>query len=456
MYIRYNLEEIKKNISLAQWMEKEVIVPWKDFGTFFEARVARYGDKEYLACYGARGSRTGLTYRELGLAVNRTARFLKEGLGIGRGDRVATFMNNHHSAVIVYFACWLVGACIVPCDVEKTPDLNSFIVEHSDAKIIVSDLDYLGEAVTVKERIPAVKEVVRVGGHNVGSPSRSIELADEMSSEVTDFFSHAVTCLDDDAVLIYNPCGQGKPTGVLLTQKNLLVGADAICTHHRFSSIDKFMSLFPLSHVNSIVITLVTPFYAGGCVVICGDLPPVNFWEMVHSEKITYVNASPGLIEKLLASKQDISHYNLGQLRSFICGGALGVGEAVEFEKRFGFPIVNGYGLPETTCLACSLPVDLTKEERLHWLSRYGVPSIGVAVSHNRMAILSPKGRELPEMEKGQIAIRGAAIMKEYYKRPDANSMAFKYGWFLSGNEGFYKRDEHGRKFFFLTGRIKG
>jgi long-chain acyl-CoA synthetase len=73
------------------------------------------------------------------------------------------------------------------------------------------------------------------------------------------------------------------------------------------------------------------------------------------------------------------------------------------------------------------------------------------------MAIFSAdgSGQQLGPGERGEICIRGHQVMKEYFKRPDANAETFKFGWFRSGDEGFYEVDERGRQFFFITGRIK-
>jgi long-chain acyl-CoA synthetase len=71
------------------------------------------------------------------------------------------------------------------------------------------------------------------------------------------------------------------------------------------------------------------------------------------------------------------------------------------------------------------------------------------------MTILDDTGRFLPEMTRGEICIRGATVCAGYFKRDDANEAAFKWGWFRSGDEGYYARDEQGRPFFFISGRLK-
>jgi long-chain acyl-CoA synthetase len=104
---------------------------------------------------------------------------------------------------------------------------------------------------------------------------------------------------------------------------------------------------------------------------------------------------------------------------------------------------------------SCFLPLDLTTEEHRYWLTKCGFPSIGVPLPINEMAIHDAEGNELEEGIRGEIVVRGHNVMKYYDGDEAANREGFTHGWFRSGDEGFYKTDEQGRRFFFITGRIK-
>ena len=99
----------------------------------------------------------------------------------------------------------------------------------------------------------------------------------------------------------------------------------------------------------------------------------------------------------------------------------------------------------------------LTGKHIRNGLQDYGYPSIGVAIAPNEMGIFDAAGdgKRLGPGQRGEICIRGHNLMKHYYQRPDANASAFSFGWFRSGDEGFYEVDEQGREFFFITGRLK-
>ena len=154
----------------------------------------------------------------------------------------------------------------------------------------------------------------------------------------------------------------------------------------------------------------------------------------------------------------NISRRNLTHFRHLICGaGTLSVTLAKAFSDMFGITILHGYGLSETTCFSCFLPINLSWKSNQHWLLDHEYPSIGCPIEPNEMAIFAADGSgvKLGEGERGEICIRGHNVMQGYFKRPDANEETFKFQWFRSGDEGFYLRDENGRPFFFITGRIK-
>jgi long-chain acyl-CoA synthetase len=276
--------------------------------------------------------------------------------------------------------------------------------------------------------------------------------------------------LSDEALLVYTSGTTGAPKGVVLTQYNLLVDALGISQWQAITGNQRLMCVLPIHHVNGIVVTLITPLYVGGSTVLNRSFSVQHFWERIVREKVAIVSVVPTLLQFLLEHAQKlekagetifgqrIQRRELARFRHLVCGaGTLSVQLAQAFEDKFGFPILHGYGLSETTCYSCFLPIDLSWEAHQHWLQAHGYPSIGCPIAPNEMAVFAAdgSGAELGAGERGEICIRGHNVMKYYYLRADANAETFKFGWFRSGDEGFYQTDAQGRKFFFITGRIK-
>jgi acyl-CoA synthetase (AMP-forming)/AMP-acid ligase II len=425
---------------------------WRSFAEFFDERVhdAHRADKPFLTYYDESHGATEpvrrvYSYARFGELVGRAATVMRERLGLRRGDRVATVLFNHDQTVLVYFAAWTLGVAVVPINVEESTEKKRYILEHSEASVVFCWQDYLDEIRSLLGALPRLREVVAVNDEGFST-----------SDAGTRRHGDAAGSLDDEALVVYTSGTTGPPKGVVLTARNLLVDADGIANWHGFGPDDRLMCVLPIHHVNGTVVTLVTPFYFGGGAVLNRKFKSAVFWRRIHDEGVTCVSVVPTLLEFLLDTNEDLKPYRLDHFRGVICGaGPLLKETATRFEDRFRFPIRHGYGLSETTCYSCFLPNDLPANQHRRWLTDYDFPSIGLPIRHNEMAILDGHGREVPEFIRGEICIRGRTVCAGYFKRPDANEAAFQWGWFRSGDEGFYVRDEKGRAFLFISGRIK-
>jgi long-chain acyl-CoA synthetase len=431
-------------------------------------------DKPYLIAYDGDGARTEWTFAQFNARVHQAAGFLYDDLGVRRGDRVATLTYNHPDTVVLYLACWLIGAAVAPQNVTEDDVRIAFILRNSEAVVCFARADLLERA----ERIihgtdeglgaPNIRQIVEMGG----TPCEQyLNFDHEIANRPDTFISTTERpTLDDEALLVYTSGTTGAPKGVVLTQQHLLVDAQGIAAWHGLSGNQRTMCVLPIHHVNGIVVTLITPLYVGGSTVLNRAFSPAAFWARIAREKVQIVSVVPTLLQYLLEFAETnaaagMSIYGEGvtpaDLRAFrypICGaGTLSMALVTAFEARFGIPILHGYGLSETTCYSCFLPIDQPADEHQHWMHAFGYPSIGCPIAPNEMAIFDAAGtgRELEAGERGEICVRGHNVMKYYYRRPDANAEAFKFGWFRTGDEGFYQVGADGRRYFFISGRIK-
>jgi long-chain acyl-CoA synthetase len=451
---------VAENIAQVRQMDTDAPrLPWGSFAAFFQSRISDQTlvNRPFLAYYDddQQVHRT-YSYAEFGTMVQRAAAFLHDRVGLRRGDRLATMLFNHDVTVVLYFAAWISGITVVPLNVEEPTDKKRFILEHSEASVVCCWHSDVEEVNGLQRDLPALQHVIvlndegfmEMNGHGVRDKKRP---PSRVSSQPLHTFS-----LEDEALIVYTSGTTGLPKGVVLTVENLLIDADALATWHHFGENDRVMCVLPIHHVNGMVVTLITPLYCRGGLVLNRKFKSATFWRRLHKEHVTCVSVVPTLLEFLLDANEDLSPYKLDRFKGFICGaGPLLKDTAIRFEDRFHFPISHGYGLSETTCYSCFLPNDLSHEEHRHWLRDYEFPSIGVPLRHNTMTILNDKGQPLPEMSRGEICIRGGTVCAGYFKRDDANKAAFKWGWFRSGDEGFYASDRHGRPFFFISGRLK-
>lgn len=399
----------------------------------------------FLTYIDADENRVEFTYHDFQDLVKRVAAFY-QSQGLQPGDRIATISHNHWHTVVQYFAAWACGMVVVPVNLGEDDNRITYILENANVKMVLVRGDYTS-------RIKGLLD-----GESGLSEIQMVECSESTDSFTTDGENYTVYNQDaeDEALIVFTSGTTGNPKGVVLSQQNLLEDARAISDWHQITRDTRMMCVLPIHHVNGTVVTLVTPFFVGGSIVLNQKFAVKRFFSTVVQEKVHIVSVVPTLLQYLSSYHEESGHPETSPLSHIICGaGPLTVNVAETFESLFDIPIIHGYGLSETTCYSCYLPLHQSKEEHRKWISDYGYPSIGIPVPANEMEIHDALGNALPEGERGEIVIRGVNVMKGYYNNVEANESAFTYGWFRSGDEGFYISDEANRPYFFITGRLK-
>ena len=416
-------------------------LPLRSFDALLRARIASEGARPYLV-YADAERREELSYAAFGARVAARMRSLRAA-GVVRGARVATLFHNHPEVPITCFAAWALGASVVPVNLSEDDERIAFVLANAEAIAAW----YLPELESRARALRAVAPGIR---------HWAAARPEEGSAALETPRPGEAPAGEDEALVVYTSGTTGAPKGVVLTQQNLLVDADALCRWNGFGPASRLMCVLPTHHVNGLVVTLISPFWAGASVVLCRRFRAQEFWGRVAREGIEVVSVVPTLLAFLLEEAGGTAGLELSRFRHLICGaGPLTVELATRFEEHFGFRILHGYGLSETTCYSCMLPADLPAAEHRGWLREHGFPSIGVPLPPNEMAIHDAAGSALPEGERGEIVIRGVNVMQGYAKRPEANAESFAHGWFRSGDEGFWRADAAGQPYFFITGRLK-
>jgi long-chain acyl-CoA synthetase len=197
----------------------------------------------------------------------------------------------------------------------------------------------------------------------------------------------------------------------------------------------------PLFHMNAVSVTTMTPLYAGGSSVVSQKFSASRFWKIISDYEITSFGSVATMLSMLLETYPEGVPEGLRteQLRFAMCGSAPVPAEVMKrFEERFNCLVIEGYGLSESTCRSTFNPPD----------ERRRPGSCGLPIG-NEMRVVDDDDREVPDGTLGEIVLRGANILKGYFKNPEATGRAFRNGWFHTGDVGY--RDPDG--FFYIVDR---
>ena len=367
------------------------------------------------------------TYSQFADAVARTAALLA-GEGVAKGDVVSLLMPNSVEYVIAYFACWRLGALAGPINSHLKEQEISYVVSNSEAKALLVGSEFLPLINQLRD-LPTLNAVI---------------LFDDEAQATRDFTKVEATAdvtLDDEAIIIYTSGTTGKPKGCLLTHGNVVANARQISQWLGFNESDRLLTMMPLFHMNAVSVTTMSALYAGGSSVVSPKFSASRFWQIISDYQITSFGSVATMLSMLLTTYSEGVPAGLQteQLRFAMCGSAPVPAETIKrFEETFHCLVIEGYGLSESTCRSTFNPPD---ENR-----RAG--SCGLPIG-NEMRVVDDDDTEVADGQLGEIVLRGDNVLKGYYKNPGATAVAFRNGWFHTGDIGY--RDTEG--FYFIVDR---
>jgi long-chain acyl-CoA synthetase len=381
---------------------------------------------------GAAAIRLGeaeLSYCELDDRSARLATLLRKK-GFEQGDRVGVMLPNVPEFPVAYYGVLRAGGVVVPMNVLLKRREIAFYLEDSGAELLLAWHGFAEEA--------------REGAAEVGAETIEVEPASFAGTlaELEPTSSLADTAEDDTAVILYTSGTTGKPKGAELTHENLFRNADVSSrTTSEISQGDVVLGGLPLFHSFGQTVAMNASLKVGACLTLVPKFDPGEALATMQRDGVTHFYGVPTMYGALLHHPERES-FDTSKLRICITGGASMPVEVLRgFEDAFGAKVMEGYGLSETSPVACSNHPD--KERK--------AGSIGTPIEGVEMRVVDEDDNPVEQGEVGEIVIRGHNIMKGYWQRPDATAEAMRGGWFHSGD--MARTDEDG--YFFIVDRKK-
>lgn len=399
------------------------------------ARNSRiYPDETALVeCNSSERTRRVITWRQFDEDVNRIANALISR-GIKKDDKVLHFMFNSIEWLTVYFGILRTGAWVVPLNYRYFDKDIKYCADISEARMIIFGERFFERIQSVRSDLSYMENYIIVGKKRFGGTENLDDLLKSSSGEHPN-----IELADEDESGLYFTSGTtGVPKPVLLTHKNMECAAVTVSKNENKVHDDNFAFMSPLYHTGSMMRWFGNLIVGSRATMLIG-VSPRNIFEMMSEEKGTILMLMvPWAMDILLALDKgelrkedyDLSHWRLATV------GAQPVPPSLVKHWRKSFPEVEfdiGYGLSESTGTGC---VHLGTENWRKAIETEEVKGaiIGRAGFKWKARVVSENGEDVLPGEVGELIVKGAGVMKGYYKNPERTAETIKDGWLYTGD----------------------
>ena len=418
--------------------------------TVFDRMRTVHASKEVVSVLGSGPDRHVVrhTNAELAERVLRLCRVLTD-LGIGEGDRVATFAFNSHRHLELYWAVPLVGAVLHTVNVRLYEDQVRYIIDHADDRIVFFDGELAEAAAAVAPHVPRVQHWVAMGPCD-GTPPEGTLDHEVLVGKAEPVRPDELPDVREDAAcgLCYTSGTTGMPKGVLSSHRGMWLHSLATCTADSIGlrETDRVLPVVPLFHAFGWGLPYSAAFCGADIVLHGSDSSAGALSRLLADERVTVAAGVPTIWKDLLPSIEDGS-FGPDALRLVFVGGSASPASLIDAYLRRGIEYLQVWGMTETGPLAAtSRPrarhSGLPDDELLAVRERTGTIMSGLEAR-----IVDDHGVPLPwdGASVGELEVRGPWIASAYHDSPEFTAEKFADGWLRTGDMAWMEPDGYFR-----------
>lgn len=387
--------------------------------SFLAAHAQRLRGKTALVCGERRVSFEALHQKSIALAQGLRR------LGVGSGDRVLVYLPNGVEFVQTLYACFALGAVVVPVNTRMAPKEVSYFATDSRPAVFIHHAE-AGEALAaIGDALAGVRRIV-VG---LDAASDGVERFDDVA-QPSDESLPRVPLGAEDCMILYTSGTTGKPKGAVITHANLLVQHGYInAIDWRISADDVFLVTTPLAHRTGMA-RMLNSLCLGGTLVVMERFEPEGALALIEGERVSAIGMVPTVARMLLPTLEKQAR-RCASLRHLIV-----TGEAfpVEVKKRLIdlLPHVRQHSFFAMTEVGSV--TGLEHEEQFTHPTSVGRVTPGVEVK-----LVDERGAEVSVGEAGELLVRAGipgrfTTMRGYWERPDETAATIVDGWVKTGD----------------------
>jgi len=352
-------------------------------------------------------------------------------------------MRNSINWLVTYFAIIRTGAWAVPLNFRFTSSDIKYCADISEARIMILEEEFIKRIKTIRPRLVTINEYIFVGDYYPDSMTSYEKLLSETIPDPVDIELGG----EDGCGLYFTSGTTGIPKPILLTHQNMEFAATVEYKHHHQSHTDNFVLIPPLYHTGA-KMHWFGSLLVGGRATLLNEVTPKAIFEAIDQEKGTIVWLLVPWVQDILSAldrgELNKNTYDLSSLRLMHIGAQPVPPSLVERWKVYfpGMQYDTNYGLGEASGPGC---VHLGIE------NEHKVGAIGKAGYGWQTRIVSEKGKDVLKGKVGELLVKGAGVMKEYYKNPQMTAETIKDRWLYTGD--MVREDEE--SFIYIVDRKK-
>ncbi len=395
-----------------------------------EEKAKEFGDRTFLIFKGKTYS-----YRQMNDEADKVAAFLA-ALGGGPGKHLALMMKNSPEWLFVFFAAQKTGMAAVPVNTALRGNQLQFVLNHSDACILVIDHDLLSHYERVAENIDSELAVVVNPEENEEAPPGKRSLSEAFDPEAPFPKPELSPRQGDICLLMYTSGTTGLPKGVVTRYGDTNIKILGIVGRLNLRSDDVYYTCFPLFHANALILTVTAAMHAGARVALSTRFSASRFWDETYETGATVFNGLGAMIPILM--KQPVKEVEKKNRVRYVLSAACPADMWEPFEKRFDLEIIEGYGAVDGGGLII-----------MNW-GQAPKGSLGKPLG-SKVRVVDDDMRDVPVREPGELIswVGNRESSVEYYKNEKAGSEKVRDGWLHTGD--LVYRDKKG--FLYYVGR---
>jgi fatty-acyl-CoA synthase len=358
--------------------------------------------------------------------------------GLQPGDRVAYLSFNNNELLEGYYGVVQARAIVMPLNVRLSPLELINILNHSGARVLVFENDFLPLIEKLRPSCPAIERYITIDEKTPAADLTYEELLAQGRPERADVFGfdeHSI------AELFYTSGSTGTPKGVALSHRTLYLHALSICGMFPESDTMVDLHTIPLFHANGWGRPQASTML-GVKQIMVRRFEPTGVFKLIAEHHATHMSLVPTMANALL-NAPDLGQYDLSSMRQIMLGGAASSPELIErVENAFHCEAFGGYGLTETSPVLSSArrKRDVSDEGaeryRRHAMAGWPVPGVRVRVVDLNM---NDVPRDMQAI--GEVVAMGDHIMEGYYREPEATAAVMSGPWFHTGDMAVWDDD---------------